>query len=155
MRAYVIEGFLLAALALVGIADGVASLNRKTFQIEALSPGWYLIAVSLALLVCVTVYVANERSRIVAAPDGGGLLTGPILAVWASMAAYAAMIPLLGFAPATFLFFTAVFYLLGSRSWVRMGMEGLAFTIGFYLSFVSLGRVLMPAGWIGRILERF
>lgn len=155
MRTYVVEGLLLAGLALVGIADGLASLSRKTFQIETLSPGWYLIAVALGLLVCASVYVAKERSRIAVRPDVGNLLTGPILAVWGSMAAYATLIPLLGFALATFLFFTAVFYLLGARSWFRTGMEGLAFAIGFYLSFVSLARVLMPAGWIGPIFERF
>ena len=155
MRTYVVEGFLLAALALVGIADGLVSLNRKTFQTEVLSPGWYMVAVALFLLMCVSIYVAKERMRIVAGTDGGRFRAGSMMAVGGSMVVYATLIPLLGFALATFLFFTAVFYLLGARPWFRTAIEGLAFAVAFYLSFVSLAKVLMPAGWIGPIFERF
>ena len=155
MRTYVVEGFLLAALALVGIADGLVSLNRKVFQTEVLSPGRYLVVVALCLLVCVSIYVVKERKRIVTGIDFGGFRAGPMIAVGGNMVVYATLIPLLGFALATFLFFTAVFYLLGIRPWFRTGIEGLAFAVAFYLCFVSLAKVLMPAGWIGPIFERF
>ena len=148
MRTRVIEGLLLAVLAVVGIADGVASVNRKTFQTEFLSPGWYLVTVSIALLVCIIIYCVMEHKGDESKRDGRMFPTGTTPAVWVSTAVYAILIPLIGYALATFLFFATVFYLLGNRSWLRIGIEGLVFAIAFYLSFVNLARVLMPPGWL-------
>ncbi len=65
------------------------------------------------------------------------------------LAAYAALIPRIGYGVSTFLFFLAVFYFAGQRRWpVNLAMSAVA-AISFYVLFVRLADMPLPKGIVG------
>lgn len=153
MRVYLIEGLLLVVLSLIGLTEGLSICKRVAFQREPLTAGWYLVGVSAVLLVCSVAHLVVEWRRARTAPDIKELRSGLGMGVWGIMVGYAFLVPLFGYPLATLLFFTAVFYLLNIRPWVKAGLVGLMFTVGFYLAFVWLANVLLPSGWVGQVLD--
>ncbi len=152
MKAHLIEVFLIVGVAVIGIVDGLAPDKSITFQREALPPGLYVVLVSVVLLLFGAAYLrAGWKSRD-NVTDSGKAKSRAGLGMWAAMVGYAAFVPILGYSLSTFVFFAAVFFLLGVRPLWRTGLLGLVFAAAFYLAFVRLANVWLPSGWVGQLL---
>ncbi len=149
MRVHLIEGAVLIALAVVGIVDGYRELGHMTLQHEVISPGAYVIVVGAGLLLVSSGFLIADWKRAKTDPEITRLVPGRGITVWGIFVGYVLLVPLLGYALGSFVFFVAVFYLLGMRPWLRTVLVSVAFTAVFYLVFVRLANIWMPSGWFG------
>ncbi len=152
MKAHLIEVLLILGLAVIGIVDGLAPDKSVTFQRESLPPGLYVVLVSVVLLVFGAAYLRAGWKREGTESSENAVKSRAGLWMWAAMVGYAAVVPLLGYSISTFVFFAAVFLLLGVRPLWRSGMLALVFAAAFYLAFVRLANVWLPSGWVGHLL---
>lgn len=153
MRVRWVEFALFLALGLVGLVEGFGALGRRAFQQEPLTPGAYLMVISGLLCVGSVVYVSSTRK---AAPPTGGsakLSLGPEVGLWAATVAYAFLLPILGYALATALFFAFAFWVLQIRPWLKAGLTGVVFASVFVLGFVVLANLLLPSGLVGVLMD--
>ena len=125
----------LAALALAYLAAG------RRYPIDTLAtpgPGVFPLAVGLALLAsAVWILAAAGRG---APPAGGAAAPAPPLALCAALVGYAALVPVVGFLPASFALVVVVARLMGLGGWWRP----LALAAGV----VAVARVAF-VGWLG------
>ena len=154
MRALWIEFAVLLVVGLVGLWEGFGALGRRAFQQEPLTPAAYLMGVA-ALLCVASVVVSAERAQGSHCHGGGGSrlsrrALGPETGLWAAMLGYALLLPVLGYALATVLFFALAFWVLQVRPWPKAGLTGVLFATVFVLGFVVLANLLLPVRPGGR-----
>ncbi len=153
MRALWIEFTMLLTLGVVGLLDGFGALGRRAFQQEPLTPGAYLMVVSTLLVVVSIVYLVSARRTATATVAAAKLSLGPETGLWVAMLGYALLLPLLGYALATMLFFALAFWVLKVRPWPRAGLTGFLFAAVFVLGFVVLANLLLPSGLVGALMD--
>lgn len=153
MRALWIEFVVLLALGVAGLLDGFGALGRRAFQQEPLTPGAYLMAVAALLVVASIVYLVSARRTATVTGAAVKVSLGPETGLWAAMLGYAFLLPVLGYALATALFFALAFWVLKVRPWPRAGLTGLLFATVFVLGFVVLANLLLPSGLVGALMD--
>jgi len=153
MRALWIEVTVFLVVGLVGLVEGFGALGRRAFQQEPLTPGAYLMGVAGLLCVASVVYLVSARRMAAAASNPAGLSLGPETGLWVAMLGYAFLLPVLGYALATVLFFAFAFWVLQVRPWLRAGLTGILFATIFVLGFVVLANLLLPSGLVGVLMD--
>lgn len=153
MRALWIEFTVFLVLGLVGLLEGFGALGRRAFQQEPLTPGAYLMGVAALLCVASFVYLASARKTAAATGSSARLSLGPETGLWVAMLGYAFLLPVLGYALATVLFFGLAFWVLQIRPWLKAGLAGVLFASIFVLGFVVLANLLLPSGLVGVLMD--
>jgi hypothetical protein len=153
MRLLWIEFTVFLGLGLVGLLEGFGALGRRAFQQEPLTPGAYLMGVSALLCVASVAYLLTSRKTVAASAIASRLSLGPETGLWVAMLGYALLLPLLGYALATVLFFTLAFWVLQVKPWLKAGLTGILFATVFVLGFVVLANLLLPSGLVGVLMD--
>jgi hypothetical protein len=139
------EGLFLMIFGIVGIVEGLRLNGRSAEAGDAFGPGWYLMALSLVLIVCGLYYLASTFK------EGRNKKTEAAL-VWDGPASFAivamilscALLPYIGYFLSTAAFLLVCTRLFGEQSWVKsILLAGLSGAL-FWGVFVYLAQIPMP-----------
>ena len=146
-----IEGIVLLASGLIGVADGLRLVVFKNpASVEDFTgPGRYLFVVSLLLAVVGAFYLAvmrrvPEAAHESAVEDRSSDRT--LVAIVAVLGLYILLIDFAGYFLATLIFFPLILRVLGLKVGVRMALIAVAMGLSFYLLFVRLFGMSLPRG---------
>ncbi len=153
MFASLLEAVLIIALAGLGIADAwrLSHVVRGAAAFhDVIGPDRYLGAISGGLLVCGIAYLLSplKLNRHSKAPktQPPGVEHLQVLLVSAVLVLYVLAFPVLGYLPATILFFPVTFFIFGVRPWLKSAWVGILTAVLFYLIFFHLAEIPLPKG---------
>jgi putative tricarboxylic transport membrane protein len=138
------EGLILAVFGIVGIVEGLR-LNRRSAEAEdAFGPGWYLIILSLVLIICGLIYLVSTLKGREKKTEAVFAWKGPASFAIVAMILSCALLPYVGYFLSTAAFLLAATRLFGEQSWVRtILIAGLSAAV-FWVVFVYLAQIQMP-----------
>jgi hypothetical protein len=150
-----LHGVLFLLLGAVSLADGwrIARQAREGANFDAIGPDRYLIALgALMLLGGLWRLLRNPEPAVetaAAAADGDGGAMSSLLLTVGQLAAFALLVPVLGFAPTCFLFVAVQLRMLGGWTWWRsLGVAALI-AISFHIAFIGFADMPLPKGYFG------
>ena len=140
------EGLVLTVIGIVGVIEGLR-LNRLSAEAgDAFGPGWYLIAISLVLIICGLYYLVStfKGPNKKAETETAFLWNGPATYAIIAMILSCALLPYIGYFISTAAFIFVGTRLFGEQSWVRtILIAGMSGTV-FWFVFVFLAQIPMP-----------
>lgn len=150
--AVLVEGILLIAISVVTMAEGLRLVIYKepNTLYDPLGPGYYALAVSVCLLaVSVAYLVTHFRNppQIEMVPVDRRMRI-KLVSTIAACGIYVVLIGIIGYLLATIVFFFLEFRVEGFRSWVSVVIMSLVLSGLYYLVFVRLCHMVLPAGVI-------
>jgi hypothetical protein len=141
------EGLVLTIIGIVGIIEGLRLNGRSAEAGDAFGPGWYLIILSLVLVVCGFYYLASTfkgRDKEAEAAEVAFSWKGPASFAIVAMILSCVLLPYIGYFMSTTAFIFVGTRLFGEQSWVRsILVAGISGTV-FWLVFVYLAQIPMP-----------
>lgn len=152
-------GLAMVAFSAVSIRDGMRITTgfRAGSSFDVLGPDRYLLGVAvlvgalgLGFIIQSVVRIgkdARARERAVATEEGR--TSGRHIVLIGLLLIYAALMPILGYAAASFLFFIVTFRVMGLDRWKAVLPWSLAATAAYYLAFVNLADMPLPPGVFG------
>lgn len=151
-----VESLVFMVIGVIGVADGVriAAQLRPGNINDPIGPDRYLMIIAALLFVLGLVQLVWPRRQTasVGSSSGGVFASGgfPITAqLLISLIVYAFALPVLGYAPATLLFFLAAFWIMGVRPlWVNAGASILS-AAAAYLLFQRGADMALPTTPLG------
>jgi hypothetical protein len=159
MRKDWIESILVIVLAALGLADAWrlsgAIRPAGTFH-DVIGPDRYLGFISVGLLLCGIGYL-TARSKTPGPPHTRGEKSemsrlSPVVRVVSLLVAYLFAFPILGYLPATVIFFPFLYFMFGVRPWPKSVVVGLITTALFYAIFAYLAEMPLPKGLLENVL---
>jgi hypothetical protein len=153
-RTVLIEGIVLIVIGLVAMAEGLRLTIYKepNTLYDPLGPGYYAFAVSICLLtVSIGYLVAHFRNpaRTEMVPVDRRMKVRLVSTV-ANCAIYVVLIGVIGYLLATIVFFFVEFRIEGLKSWLSVVILSLVLSGLYYMVFVKLCNMVLPAGMIFR-----
>jgi hypothetical protein len=141
------EGLILVIFGIVGVIEGLRLNERSEEAGDAFGPGWYLITLSLVLLICGLIYLASTskgRDKKTVAAETAFSWKGPASFAIVTMILSCALLPYIGYFLSTAAFLLVCTRLFGEQSWVKSiliaGLSGVV----FWFVFVYLAQIPMP-----------
>ena len=147
-----VEGILLIALSLVAMAEGLRLVIYKepNTLYDPLGPGYYALAVSVCLLAVSVIYLVThfrKPPQVEMVPVDRRMKVKLVSTV-ATCGIYVILIGVIGYLLATIAFFFLEFRIEGFKSWVSVVIMSLVLSGLYYLVFVRLCHMVLPAGMI-------
>ena len=138
------EGLILTVIGIIGIVEGFR-LNRVSAEAdEAFGPGWYLLILSVILMICGLYYLASTFKKVNEKKETALSWKGPASVCILAMIFYSFLLPYIGYSMSTAAFLFVATRLFGEHSWVKSTLlAGLSGTV-FWLVFIYLARIPMP-----------
>jgi len=138
------EGLLLAVVGIVGILEGFRLNRLSAAAEEAYGPGWYLLILSVILIVCGLYHLATTFTK--TRKEGGTtpFWKGPAALCILAMMIYTFLIPYIGYFLGSAAFLLIATRLFGEKSWL---ISSLLAGIGggaLWLIFIYLAKIPMP-----------
>ncbi len=154
-----VESLVVIFLGGLGIADAwrLSNLIRAggVFH-DVIGPDRYLGIISAGLFICgMLSLIAGLESRKppqVKAEGKDRSQLNQVVLVTFLLFAYTFAIPMLGYLPATTIFFPVIYYTFGVRPWPRSVVVGLVTTAIFYAIFAYFAEMPLPKGLFEKIL---
>lgn len=138
------EGLILTIIGIVGIVEGLG-LNRLSAEADdAFGPGWYLIALSLVLIICGLYYLVSTFKGRDKKTESAFSWKGPATFAIVAMIISCALLPYIGYFISTAAFIFVGTRLFGEKSWVRSILAAGISGAVFWFVFVSLAKISMP-----------
>jgi len=149
-----IEGVLLLALSLAGIAEGLRLVIYKDpyTLYDPMGPGLYIIAIGIGLMTLGVVHLVLHYRK----PPAMEMVPVDrkmkirMMSTVVVCTIYVLLINLIGYLLATILFFFLEFRVQGIRSWPLVIVLSLVLSAFYYLIFVQYCSVVFPRGIIFR-----
>ena len=144
-----VEGLLLTAISVVGVAESIRLVlyHDPGLLSDWLGPGYYLLAISLGLMITGVAYIYKNRTTPPAArQETGSEGRNRLIAAFATCALYLILIDLFGYLVATFVFFVLMFWIVGVESWIQKIVLACAMSGIFYIVFVKYCGMSFPRG---------
>ena len=149
-----IEGTLFLALGLVAMAGGLRLVIYKDPHVlyDPLGPGLYITAIGVGLMTVGVVYLVRNYRK---TPTMNGLPVDKqmrirMMSTVAACATYIFLIGMVGYLPATFVFFFLEFRVEGIKSWLLVIVLSLVLSVLYYFVFVQNCGVVFPRGMLFR-----
>jgi hypothetical protein len=138
------EGLILTIIGIVGVIEGLG-LNRLSAEADdAFGPGWYLMVLSLVLIVCGLYYLVSTLKGRDKKTEAALVWDGPATFAILAMIVSCALLPYIGYFMSTAAFIFVGTRLFGEKSWVRsILVSGISGAV-FWFVFVSLAKMPMP-----------
>lgn len=138
------EGLILTVIGIVGVMEGFR-LNRVSAEAdEAFGPGWYLLILSIILMICGFYYLASTFKRVHEKKEAVLSWKGPASFCILAMIFYSFLISYIGYFMSTAAFVFVATRLFGEQSWVTSTLiAGISGTV-FWFVFVFLAQIPMP-----------
>jgi putative tricarboxylic transport membrane protein len=138
------EGLVLMIFGIVGIIEGLRLNGRSEEAGDAFGPGWYLIILSLVLIVCGLYYILSTFKGRDKKTEAALVWDGPASFAIVAMILSCALLPYIGYFLSTAAFLLVCTRLFGEKSWVKsILIAGLAGAV-FWGVFVYLAQIPMP-----------
>lgn len=144
-----IEGLLLMAISVVGVAESIRLVlyHDPGMLSDWMGPGYYLLAISLGLMITGVAYLYKNRTtppaaRQVTSSEGRNRL----IAAFATCALYLILIEVFGYLVATFAFFVLMFWIVGLQSWIQRIVLAAVMAGIFHVVFVNFSGMTFPRG---------
>ena len=140
-----IESLFLISLAAVGIREGIRLLGIPLLFRDIIGPGWYILVMSVLLLICAISYLLKNLKQPVITREGSLFShLGPAGKVSVVFGLYIAVVSFIGYAISTFLFFIIILHASGEKSWIKCLVIGMAVALIFKLAFFNLAGIPLP-----------
>jgi putative tricarboxylic transport membrane protein len=145
-----LERIVLLGMSIIGIVQGVYLISRPEFfaDYDKVGPGRSLIVVSLLLMITVIIHIMRHGNNLHKEKQEPGI-QGATTRLWYSMGIlviYITLLHIIGFLPATFIFFFLMFRFFGVRSWLKNTFLSTVFSISIYVIFVIALNTELPRG---------
>jgi len=138
------EGLILTVIGIVGIIEGLRLNQLSAEADDAFGPGWYLIILSLVLIVCGLIYLASTFKGRNKKTEAAILWNGPATFAILAMIFSCGLLPYIGYFISTAAFIFVGTRLFGEQSWVRsILVAGISGAV-FWGVFVYLAQIPMP-----------
>jgi len=138
------EGLLLAVVGIVGIVEGFRLNRLSAAAEEAYGPGWYLLILSVILIVCGLYHLATTFKKTRKERGTTPFWKGPAALCILAMMIYTFLIPYIGYFLGSAAFLLIATRLFGEKSWL---ISSLLAGIGggaLWLIFIYLAKIPMP-----------
>jgi len=135
------EGLILAVIGIVGIVEGFRLNRLSAAAEEAYGPGWYLLILSVILIVCGLYHLATSFKK---TREATSFWKGPAALCILAMMMYTVLIPYVGYFIGSAVFLFIATRLFGEKSWL---ISSLLAGIGsgvLWLIFIYLAEIPMP-----------
>lgn len=138
------EGLILTAIGIIGVVEGIR-LNRVSAEAdEAFGPGWYLLILSVILIICGLYYLASTFKKVSEKKETALSWRGPASFCILAMIFYSLLLPYIGYLIGTAAFVFVATRLFGEQSWVKSTLiAGISGTV-FWFVFIFLAQIPMP-----------
>ena len=138
------EGLILTVIGIVGVIEGFR-LNRVSAEAdEAFGPGWYLLILSVILIICGLYYLASTFKKVNEKKEAALSWKGPASFCILAMIFYSFLLPYIGYFISTAAFVFVATRLFGEQSWVTSTLvAGISGTV-FWFVFIFLAKIPMP-----------
>jgi hypothetical protein len=138
------EGLVLAVIGIIGLVEGFRLNRISAAAEEAYGPGWYLVILSLIIIVCSFFYLVSTFRRPVAKRETKFSLYRSDSTCIALVVLYGLMLPYIGYFTSTVVFLFMATRIFGEQSWVRSTLlAGISGAV-LYLVFIHLAEIPMP-----------
>jgi hypothetical protein len=138
------EGLILAVIGIVGVIEGFR-LNRVSAAAdEAYGPGWYLLALSLILIICGLYYLVSTFKSVDKKTEAAISWKGPASFCILAMIFYSFLLPYIGYFISTAAFVFVATRLFGEQSWVKSTLLAGISGFVFWFVFIFLAQIPMP-----------
>ncbi len=138
------EGLILLVIGIVGVIEGFR-LNRVSAAAdEAFGPGWYLLILSVILIICGLYYLASTFKRVNKKMEAALSWKGPASFCILAMIFYSLLIPYIGYFISTAAFVFVATRLFGEQSWVTSTLVAGISGAVFWFVFIFLAKIPMP-----------
>ncbi|MBO0763097.1 MAG: tripartite tricarboxylate transporter TctB family protein [Hyphomicrobiaceae bacterium] len=150
-RAQAIAYVLLGA---VSLADGwrISQQDRRAANFDAVGPDRYLLALGLLMLAAGLWRLLGARQAEPqpqqSAMGVSASVASQLILTLVTLAAFAALIPVLGFSLASPLFLAAQLQLLGAWAWWKNAIAAVMLALAFHATFVWFADIPLPKGYI-------
>jgi putative tricarboxylic transport membrane protein len=146
----IVETMVLFAMSLTGIVQGVYLIRTPDpyALYDKVGPGGSLILISSLLIITLIVHLFRHRkdlSEEKREPIKEGT-TRRLVHASVTIAIFIVLIDIIGFLPASMIFFFLMLRFLGVRSWLRNTMLSIVFSISIYLIFAHALNMELPNG---------
>ena len=138
------EGLILTVIGIIGVVEGFR-LNRISAEAdEAFGPGWYLLILSVILMICGLYYLASTFKKVNEKKETSLSWKGPASFCILAMIFYSLLLPYIGYFIGTAAFVFVATRLFGEQSWVTSTLiAGISGTV-FWFVFIFLAQIPMP-----------
>lgn len=150
-----ILGIVMLGFAAISVRDAarITAVYRKPGAFDVVGPDRYMEGVAIVvgvigLALVLSVLLAWARRTATRAAARRDDASSRHLSIMAIIIAYAALMPILGYTPATLLFFLVTFAAMGVRGGGAVVTWSIASTAGFYAAFIKLADMPLPQGWL-------
>jgi hypothetical protein len=138
------EGLILTVIGIVGVIEGFR-LNRVSAAAdEAFGPGWYLLILSVILIICGLYYLASTFKKVNEKTETALSWKGPASFCILAMIFYSFLIPYIGYFISTAAFVFVATRLFGEQSWVTSTLVAGISGAVFWFVFIFLANIPMP-----------
>ncbi len=138
------EGLILAAIGIVGIVEGFRLNRLSAAAEEAYGPGWYLLILSVILIVCGLYLLATSFKKTREAAEASSFWKGPAALCILAMMMYTALIPYVGYFIGSAIFLFIATRLFGEKSWLVSSLLAGIGSGALWLIFIYLAEIPMP-----------
>ena len=148
-RITLIEVILLWALSLLGLVEGIRLIIYKDPMVvyDVLGPGFFVVLVSIGLMITGIFHITlNFRSPQVKKGAIERPLRNRMIQTALACAFYILLLDLVGYVPATIVFFLLEFRISGVKYWPVNFLLSSSLTTAFYLIFVRYFDMVFPRG---------
>ncbi len=159
MRKDWMESILVMILAVLGLVDAwrlsAAIRPAGTFH-DVIGPDRYLGFISAGLFLCgilkLTARSKTPGPRPTEKEESEMSRVSPVVRVVFLLVAYLFAFPILGYLPATVIFFPVLYFMFGVRPWPKSVVVGLITAALFYAIFAYLAEMPLPKGFLENVL---
>jgi len=144
-----IEGFILVAISLVSLAESLRLISYEDPQLvtDLLGPGYYLLLMSIGMLVTGVVHIYHHRKeRSMTKEETSKEMRIRLMGSFVACVIYLILINTIGYSTATFVFFVLMFRIVGIRSWPYNFVLSAFLSVVFYFVFVKFCNMIFPRG---------
>jgi putative tricarboxylic transport membrane protein len=146
----IVETIVLFAMSLTGIVQGVYLIRTPDpyALYDKVGPGGSLILISSLLIITLIVHLIRHRkdlSEEKREPTKEGT-TRRLVRASVTIAIFIVLIDIIGFLPASMIFFFLILRFLGIQSWLRNAVLSIVFSLSIYLIFVQALNMELPGG---------
>ncbi len=153
-RTQLIEGALVLIIGLIAALEGIrlAIQPKAPWMIyDAVGPGLYLLALSIGLLIVGIAHIISQyrknqsrRNVLVEGTSRNPSMKMQLLVMIAAQAVYIALIDIIGYAPASVVFFLMEFRIVGIKSWPLNLLLSLGLATIYYVVFITFCDLVFP-----------
>lgn len=140
-----IETSLLIGLAALSIYEGARLTTIALPVKDPLGPGWYLLSISVLLLICSVIYWCVQfKSGVGKRRKGLSFHVGSAVQSLIVLTLYCIAVPLVGYIISTIFFFPVTIHIFGLNSWIKSIIIGLVYASAFFFTFSYLAGLPLP-----------